>query len=162
MSETVVETLPKNPVIPEMNYETEVFINTTPSSTTPTWASMAAFMKNMSHSLNEVIDQAKYYGEEGWGHTHVIGAQMTLSVTADVTADDAACSYILSDDVMYKFGASRQSHLKLVKGDKTIIWAVTLANITPGYGDAGAINSLSLTIHGNGKPVITTAATDSE
>lgn len=151
-----MDTLPKHPVIPEMNYETEAFINITPDGEDPTWASMAAFLKNMSQSLNEVLDQVKYYGEEGWGHTHVIGGQLTVSMTADVAPEDEACRYIMSDKVMYGFGKARQTHLKLVKGTKAIIWAVTLANITPGYGDAGAINSLSLAIHGNGKPVVTT------
>lgn len=150
------ETLPKNPVIPEMNYETEVYINTTPNAEEPTWVPMTAFMKNMSQSFNEVIDQAKYYGEEGWGHSHVTGGQLTLSVTADVAPEDEACKYLTSPEVMYGFGKARQSHLKLIKGNRIIIWAVTLANITPGYGDAGAINSLALTIHGNGKPVIST------
>lgn len=148
------ETLPVNPVIPEMNYETEVYINTTPSAESPTWAPMTAFMKNMSQSLNEVIDQAKYYGEKGWGHSHVTGGQLTLTVTADVAPDDAACAYLLGADVLYKWGKARQTHLKLTRGNKTIIWAVTLANITPGYGDAGAVNALSLTIHGNGQPVL--------
>lgn len=149
--------LPSNPVVPEMNYKTEVFINTAPEGPSATWASMKSFMKNMSQSFNEVLDQATYYGDEGWGHTNVIGGQFTLTVTADIAEGDAACDYIMSDEVRFGFGASRQTHLKLVKGTKVIIWPVTLANITPAYGDAGAVNALTVTIHGNGKPVLGTS-----
>ena len=150
--------LPVNPVAPEINYEIEAFINTTPSGDAPTWASMGSLMKNMSQSLNEVLVQGAYYIDKGWGSTHVTGGQMTLTVTGDVKPGDAACDYILSDEVMYGFGAARQTHLKLVKGTKVIIWPVTLANITPAYGDANQPNALTVTIHGNGKPEFGTTA----
>ncbi|WP_343085141.1 phage tail tube protein, partial [Blautia producta] len=90
--------------------------------------------------------------------TEVTGAQMTLTLTGDVKPDDEACTYILSDKVMYGLGAARKTHLKLQKGDKVIIWPVTLANITPAYGDSAAVNALTVTIHGNGRPTIGTGA----
>lgn len=148
--------LPKNTITPEMNYETEAFINTAPTGETPTWASLAALMKNMAQSLNEVLYQATYYADKGWGSTEVTGAQMTLTLTGDVKPGDEACDYILSDEVMYKLGDARKTHLKLVKGTKVIIWPITLANITPAYGDSGAVNSLTVTVHGNGRPAIGT------
>ena len=55
---------------------------------------------------------------------------------------------------MYELGSARKTHLKLQKGSDVIIWPVTLANITPGYGDSNQPNALTVTIHGNGKPVI--------
>lgn len=46
--------LPDNTITPELNYETEAFINVAePSSPTATWASLAALTTNMSQSLNE-------------------------------------------------------------------------------------------------------------
>lgn len=150
------ETLPENPITPEINYETEAFINTAPSESAPVWASMGNIMKNMSQSLNEVLYQATYYQNKGYGSTEVTGAQMTLTVTGDVKPGDTAADYLLSDDVMYGLGDARKTHLKLQKGKKVIIWPVTLANITPGYGDSNQPNSLSLTIHGNGRPWIGT------
>lgn len=152
------ETVPENPIVPEINYETEMFVNTKPSAEGPVWASMAAFVKNMSQSLNEVIYQASFYGDKGWGSSAVTGGQLTLTMTGDVKPGDVACDYILSEDVLYGFGVARQTHLKLVKGTKTIIWPVTLANITPAYGDANQPNALTITIHGNGKPSMTTTA----
>lgn len=149
--------LPKNTESPEMNFETEAFINTSPAKAgEPTWKSLAALTKNMSQSLNEVLYQASYYEGKGWGSTEVTGGQMTLTLTGDVMPEDEACSWLMSEDVMYKFGNARKTHLKIQKGTKIIIWPVTLANITPAYGDAGTVNSLTVTIHGNGQPVIGT------
>lgn len=146
--------LPKNTITPEINYETEAFINTAPSAETPVWKSLSALTKNMSQSLNEVLYQATYYKDKGWGSTEVTGGQLTLTLTGDVKPGDEACDYIMSEKVMYHFGDARKTHLKLTKGSKSIIWPVTLANITPSYGDSNQPNALTVTVHGNGKPVL--------
>lgn len=151
-------TLPENPITPEINYETEAYINTTPGESAPKWASLANLTQNMAQSLNEVLQQIAYYADKGWSSTEVTGAQMTLTLTGAVKPNDTACDYIMSDKVMYGLGNARKTHLKLQKGSKVIIWPVTLANITPAYGDATATNALTVTIHGNGRPVIGTTA----
>lgn len=148
--------LPDNTITPELNYETEAFFNIAEDKGTPQWASLAELMTNMSQSLNEVLHQATYYADKGWGSTEVIGAQLTLTLTGAVKPGDKACDYILSDKVMFELGNARKTHLKLQKGKKVIIWPITLANITPAYGDSGAVNALTVTIHGNGRPVIGT------
>lgn len=152
------ETLPTNTTTPELNYETEAFINTAPGTQVPVWASIAAFTKNMAQSLNEVLYQASYYKDKGFGSTEVTGAQLTLTLTGDCKPGDAACDYLLSDKVLYGLGNDRKTHFKLVKGTKTIIWPVTLANITPAYGESNQPNALTVTIHGNGRPSITNTA----
>ena len=149
--------LPNNTITPEMNYETEAFINVSESGAELTeWASLAALTKNMAQSLNEVLYQATYYADKGWGSTEVTGAQLTLTLTGDVKPGDKACDFLMSDKVMYELGEARKNHLKLQKGNKVIIWPITVANITPGYGDSGAVNALTVTIHGNGRPSIGT------
>lgn len=148
--------LPKNPITPEINYETEAFINTSPDEDTATWASLANLTTNMAQSLNEVLQQLSYYADKGWGSTEVTGAQLTLTLTGSVKPGDGACDYILSDEVMFGLGNARKTHMKLQKDTKIIIWPITLANITPAYGDANNINSLTVTIHGNGRPAIGT------
>lgn len=148
--------LPKNPITPEINYETEAFINTSPDNETATWSSLANLTTNMAQSLNEVLQQLSYYADKGWGSTEVTGAQLTLTLTGSVKPGDGACDYILSDEVMFGLGNARKTHMKLQKDTKIIIWPITLANITPAYGDANNINSLTVTIHGNGRPVIGT------
>lgn len=153
------EALPENTIAPEINYETEGFINTTPSEASATWASIGALTKNMAQNLNEVLYQASYYKDKGYGSTEVTGAQLTLTLTGDVKPGDAACDYLLSDEVLYGLGSARKSHLKLTKGTKTIIWPITFANITPAYGDSNQPNALTVTIHGNGRPSISNTAT---
>ena len=148
--------LPANTITPEINSETEAFINTSPSLDSPTWASLGALTKNMSQALNEVLYQASYYADKGWGSTEVTGAQLTLTLTGDVKPGDDACDYLMGDEVLYGLASARKTHLKLQKGKKIIIWPVTLANITPAYGDSNQPNALTVTIHGNGKPVIGT------
>lgn len=150
------ETLPKNTITPEINYETEAYINTTPKAETPTWESLAGLTKNMSQSLNEVLYQAAYYADKGWGSTEVTGGQLTLTLTGDCKNGDPASDYILSEEVQYDFGDARKTHMKLQRGNKYIIWPITLANITAAYGDSNQPNALTVTIHGNGRPVMGT------
>ena len=150
------EPLPENTITPELNYETEAFINTTPGEEAATWASLAALTKNMAESLNEVLYQASYYKDKGWGSTEVVGAQLTLTLTGDCKPTDAAYEYITGEDVMYGLGEARKTHMKLTKGGKYVIWPITLANITKGRGDSAATNALTVTIHGNGRPVLGT------
>ena len=87
-------TLPENTITPDMNWETEAFINTAPGETTAVWASMSAFTKNMAQALNEVLYQATYWKDKGWGSTEVTGAQMTLTLTGDVKTGDSACDIL--------------------------------------------------------------------
>lgn len=156
------EELPENTITPEINYETEAFINTTPAGQTPTWASLGALTKNMAESLNEVLYQASYYKDQGWGSTEVVGAQLTLTLTGDCKPTDPAYEYITGEDVMYKFGDARKTHMKVQRGNKYVIWPITLANITKGRGDSTATNALTVTIHGNGRPVLGTTGAASE
>lgn len=156
------ETLPENTITPEINYETEAFINTAPGSELATWASLGALTKNMAESLNEVLYQASYYKDKGWGSTEVVGAQLTLTLTGDCKPTDPAYEYITGEEVMYKFGEARKTHMKVQRGDKYVIWPITLANITKGRGDSTATNALTVTIHGNGKPVLGTTSAPTE
>ena len=153
------ETLPPNTITPELNYETEAYINTTPTGEAPTWASVGDLTKNMAGSLNEVIYQAAYYGDKGLGSSEVTGAQLTLTLSGDCKPTDPAYEYITSEAVMYHFGEARKTHLKLTRGSKYIIWPVTMVNITKGRGDSTATNALTVTIHGNGRPVLGTTET---
>ena len=82
--------LPSNPITPEINYETEAFINTSPAEGQPTWASLANLTTNMAQSLNEVIQQLTYYADKGWGSSEVTGAQLTLTLTGSVKPGDDA------------------------------------------------------------------------
>lgn len=149
--------LPVNTASPAINYETEAYLNIAEDKTAaPEWATIAAFTKNMSQSLNEVLYQASYYQNKGWGSTEVTGGQLTVTLTGDCMPGDKACEYLLSEKVQFGFGENRKTQLKLQKGDKVILWPVTIANITAAYGDAAQPSALTITIHGNGKPTVGT------
>ena len=62
----------------------------------------------------------------------------------------------LGDDVMYGLGGEEKDAPEASEGKKSNYLPITLANITPAYGDANNINSLTVTIHGNGRPAIGT------
>ena len=154
------EVLPKNTITPERNRARTAFIKRTPGleGGAAKWVSLAALTKNMAESLNEVLYQASYYADQGWGSTEVVGAQLTLTLTGDCKPSDPAYEYITSEKVMYGLGEARKTHMKLTKGDKYVIWPITLANITKGRGDSAATNALTVTVHGNGRPTLGTTA----
>lgn len=141
--------------MPELNYQIKAELNTTPSAA-ETWSDLGVMMKNISQALNEVLYQATYLADGGWGSTEVTGGQYTVTFTGDKKESDPVNDYVFSDAVQYAFGDARKTQLRLTRGTKTITWDVTLANITDAGGDANQPNAVTLTIHGNGKPVFGT------
>lgn len=141
----------------EKNYEVKADLNTTPSATA-TWSDLGVMFKNITHAINEVLYQASYLSNGGWGSTEVTGGQYTVTLTGDRKDGDDVCDYILDPAVQYAFGEARKTQLRLTRGTTTITWAVTMANITDAGGDANQPNAVTLTLHGNGAPVVGTVA----
>jgi len=147
----------KNTITPEINYDIILEINTAAAGATePVWADLGVFAKNFSQALNEVLYQATYYADGGWGSTEVTGGQYTITLTGDCKHGDPAYDYIFDKDRQYAWGQARKTSLRVRRGKECIIWGVTLANITDSMGDANQPNAASVTIHGNGKPVFET------
>ena len=141
----------------DTNYKNKLEINTTPSST-ETWSQINKGFSNIAEALNEVIHQTSYIGDDGWGSSEVTGGQMTFTLTGVREVGDAAQDYIFGDDVKYAFGEARKTQMKITRPDtSTIEWDITLANITESGGDANAAKAVSVTIHGNGEPILTPA-----
>ena len=142
----------------EINYNVVMEIDTSGSEDgQPTWSNMGTFAKNLSQSLNEVLYQATYYADGGWGSTEVTGGQWTCTLTGDKIAGDPACEYIFDKDRQHSFGESRKAKIRIRRGTDAIVWNVTLANITDALGDANQPNAVTVTIHSNGKPSFETA-----
>ena len=120
--------------------------------TEPEWADMGIFTKNVAQALNEVIYQATYYADQGWGSSEVTGGQFTVTLTGDRKNGDPACDYIFDKERQYSFGDARKSKIRIRRGKEAIVWGVTLANITDALGDANQPNAVTVTIHSNGKP----------
>lgn len=140
----------------ELNYNIKAELNTAPETATPVWSNLGIMMKNISQSINEVLYQATYLSDEGYGSTEVTGGQYTVTFTGDKKIGDPVSDYIFDPDVQYKFGEARKTQLQFTRGTTTITWEVTLANITDAGGDANQPNAVTLVIHGNGKPVMGT------
>lgn len=140
-----------------LNYHNTLEINITPTEASPTWAQIKKGFANLAEALNEVIYQASYLGDEGWGSSEVTGGQYTLTLTGVRYFNDAAQDFLFSDAVMYNWGNARKTQLRVVRQNGAIIlWDVTLANVTNSGGDANQPGAISVAIHGNGKPTIQT------
>lgn len=143
-------------ITPEINYDIKLEILTSADPEGGTWADMGVWAKNVTQALNEVLYQANYYKDKGWGSTEVTGGQYTLTLTGDRKIGDPACDYIFDKERQYKFGAARKTQIRITRGTDVITWNVTLANITDSMGDANQPNAVSVTIHGNGAPEFST------
>jgi len=137
----------------DINYDYKLEIDVTPTSTA-TWAIVGAGISNIAKTLNEVLQQASYLNDAGWGSTEVVGGQLIVTLTGDRVRGDVAQDYIYSADVQYKFGQSRHTHFRITAPDGTgFTGNVTIANADDGGGDSTATNAISFEIHFNGAPV---------
>lgn len=138
-----------------LNYETKLEINTNPykDPVDDVWARLCKGFANIQESLNEVLYQASYLCDGGWGSSEVTGGQWTLTLTGVRYYGDAAQDYIFSEDVQYHWGNARHTQIRVTRGNETVVqWDVTLANITESGGDSNAPVDITIAIHGNGAP----------
>lgn len=153
----------KSTITPEINYDVILEVDTSEAPhTTPVWADLGVFCKNAAQSFNEVLYQASYYADKGWGSTEVTGGQLTLTLTGDRKIGDPACDYLFAKERQFAFGDARKTKLRLRHGNEAVIWGATLANITDGLGDSNQPNAATVTIHGNGKPTFETITPPAE
>lgn len=125
-------------------------INTTPGGA-PTYATIAAGIKNASPSNNESLSQDNYLSGTGFGETDVIGAQLILQFTGDRDYADAAQNFIIG--LMLSLGSNRRTDFKWTEPNGGIFTgACTIANISGPTGDAGSKGEIKFEIHFNGKP----------
>lgn len=136
-----------------LNHANKLEINVTPLQEVPTWARICEGFSNLAESLNEVLHQASYLCDGGWGSTEVTGGQYIVTLTGKRYFGDQAQDWIFSDDVVYKWGKARKTQFRLTRQNGDIIlWDITLANITNSGGDANTASDISVAIHGNGAP----------
>ena len=140
-----------------LNYQNKLEIDITPNGVAKTWAEMKKGFANLAEGMNEVLYQASYLGDQGWGSTEVTGGQYIVTLTGVRYFGDAAQDWIFSDEVMYNFGDARKTTVRITRGNQAIIqWSVTLANITNAGGDANQPGAITVAVHGNGAPEILT------
>ncbi len=138
-----------------LNHEYALRINTTPEAETATMAVIAKGFSNLTEAVNEVLYQASFLGDGGYGSSYVTGGQITAALTGKRFKGDPAQDYLFSDAVYYNWGKARETTIEMDTPDGiSISCPVTLAKINRGGGDANTATDVSVEIHFNGKPTI--------
>ncbi len=138
-----------------INYKNTWEIDVNPGGS-PQWETLGAGTTNVTHNLNEVLYQASYIDDEGWGSTEVTGAQLTMAFTGARKYEDAAQNFIFSDAVKYNFGDARKTTMRVLYQNGDILSIpVTIVNPIDKGGDANVKSDMSFELHGNGRPVLT-------
>lgn len=138
-----------------LNYDYSFKINTTPSAQSPSMAEIKKGFDNVSEALNEVLYQASFLGDSGYGSSYVTGGQLIVTLSGVRMIGDTAQDYIFSDSVYYNWGKSRETTIEMTCPDGTVITCpVTLAKISRSGGAANNGTAISVEIHFNGKPTI--------
>lgn len=140
-----------------LNYQYTFSINTVPAGTASFSALQDGF-DNVNQAINEVLYQASYLGDEGWGSSEVTGGQLTVTLSGVRKVGDTAQDYIFGHAVKNGFGSARKTTFQIKdQAGNTIEGSCTLAKITESGGSANAPNAITVEIHFNGKPTYTAA-----
>lgn len=137
----------------EMNAGVDISVLTSGSSETEVYASLADMFKNYTVALNEVIYNAMYLADSGFGSALVTGMNPTVSLTGDFNPKDDACIYL--ESVQYKVGKDRVTKIKLNRGNISLVVPVTITALAIVGGDAGQPNTISVTFTFDGMPTTT-------
>lgn len=146
------------PEIPALNNEYKLYIDTTPEDDTATMAQVSKGFDNISEALNEVLYQASFIGDGGYGSTYVTGGQLTVTLPGVRVIGDKAQDYMFGDAVYFNWGKARMTSVELTTPDGWLIKCpVTLAKINRTGGAGNGVTAVSVDMHFNGKPTVTKA-----
>ena len=138
-----------------LNFDYQIKINTTPTATTATYATIAKGFDNVAEALNEVLYQSSFLGDMGYGSSYVTGGQLIATLSGVRMIGDAAQDYIFGNETYYEWGKSRETTIIFSCPDGTIVSCpVTLAKITRAGGAANTATAITVEIHFNGKPTV--------
>lgn len=139
----------------EMNNQVSIEINTTPSASEGTYASLCDMFKSYGLALNEQIYEAMYLADSGYGSSAVTGMKPVLSLVGDYNPNDPACQYL--NEAQWEIGLGRVTDIKLVRGGQEITCSVTMVGIGITGGESSQPNGVNLVLNFNGKPTVKTA-----
>ena len=142
-------------------YDYTLQIDTAPSGTTPTWATVCAGISNIAEALNENVEQMFFLCGKGFADNEVTGMAPAITLTGKRVQGDTAQEYIFAFAQKYGLYKSRHSHMMLTRTDNsgiapatTIISAnITIANVQEFSGDANKPADISFELRINGAPV---------
>jgi hypothetical protein len=98
------------------------------------------------------VYSTSYLSDNGFSSSEVTGLNFTVTFRGDYIAGDPVIEYIFSREILYGVGDARRTKLRITKGDKVVIWDVTMTKIQEAGGDANEPNSVTLELKGAGKP----------
>lgn len=142
------------------NWQTGYFIDTTggldpASSTTASFASLAAFVTGVTPAPNDVSDTSIYFADEDNASPEKTGTAYTWAITGHVLVGDPACNYILGLYQSHATGNAAKTLLKIVyPNGKTLITRVVVQSIVVGGGNGNAKETLTFTLAESGKGIL--------
>jgi len=136
----------------ELNNQINAELDVTPNAGTRKWESLGKAFKSISQTLGENVYTASYLSDSGFSSSEVTGLNFTVTFRGDYIADDPVIEYIFSREILYGVGDARKTKLRITKGNRTVIWDVTMTKIQEAGGDANEPNSVTLELKGAGKP----------
>lgn len=140
----------------ELNSEILAELNVKPDAEEGEYADLRQAFKSIAIAINEVIYNATYLSDGGFGSSTVVGAAPTVTVTGDFIKGDTVCEYL--DSIQYEIGAKRVTDIKLTRNGNVVTCPVTLTGIAISGGESTAPNAVTLTIAFNGKPTLSKAS----
>lgn len=139
-------------------YGVEVQINTTPSATAGTYATIGDGITNVSEALNEVKQQMYYLINKGFGQTEVTAMHPAITFTGHRLHGDVAQDYIFG--LKYSLGSARKTDIKIKvfdPEDATNVFSqytasVTITDLQELSGATENGSDISFTLEFNGAP----------
>lgn len=158
----MVETTQTKPYFPH-NWQTGYFIDikggldpkTATTTTSASFASLAAFVTGVTPAPNDVNDTSIYFADEDNASPEKTGTAYTWAVTGHVLVGDPACDYILKLYQTHATGNAAKTLLKIVyPNGKTLITRVVVQSIVVGGGNGNAKQTLTFTLAESGKGIL--------
>ena len=135
----------------------ELYIGTSVSNSTWTYAKLCKGIEGMTFAENEQNQQYFFLCGQGFAHNETTGAAPELTVTGRRIVGDTAQDHIAG--LQFTLGADRNSSVKIISGGKQITCDCTIGGITSFGGNTLDVNAFGCTIRFNGKPTVTDAPT---
>lgn len=133
----------------------ELYVGTSKSGDTWTYAKLCKGIENMEFSENEQNQQYFFICGEGFAHNETTGAAPELTISGRRIVGDEAQDYIAG--LQYQLGSERNTSVKIIAEGKQIICDATVGAITTFGGSTLDVNAFGCTLRLNGKPTVTDA-----
>ena len=137
------------------NWSNEVWIGTSESSGTWSYAKLCKGIESIEFNENEQNQQYFFLCGEGFAHNEVTGSAPEIVVSGRRIAGDAAQDFVVSKQ--FALGENRVSSVKIVAEGQQITCDCSIGAITSFGGATTDVNAFGCTLRLNGKPTVTTA-----